>query len=308
MTDMERLLHYLDGKLRQHDPSPPRVSQWLARISAQARCIQLAACMGIDLRVASISPKVVAGLVSRAEELAEANPTLSASELFQLALKEYPQEELLCACRMPDVPPNQVEYVRVMDFVDFLAFYAPIKATSPAKLEQARRIYPDGTRLGFVKNEFRGTLPLVWVTTHEHLSSILNSKSDDPPATRVARRFGLDNPTNTFGLPPEYVAVKYPLDARIRGYKPTFLDQVWNRDHRFVSVHDDPNWGETLPVPPEAKGVPEHVHLSMLSGLTNSFILWHLGERMRLMPGQGMEVAEVALRRFVECSGEDSAS
>lgn len=278
MSDLNKLIDFLNEKLNDHDPSPPSVFKWLSRICAGERCIQLAACMGMDLLMSSISAPVVAGLVSRAEALAATNASLPASELFQLALSEHPQEELLCASPMPDGSDYEGEYVRVLDFLDFLDFYAPYKATNAAKLEQAYKIYPDGSPLGFVRTTWRGRLPVVWVTTNEQLNAVLELEAGDPPATRVARRFGLGNPTNTLLLEPEYVAIKYPPNAPIKGCKPTLLDQVWNTDHRFVSFYADPHWGETLPFPPDEYGVREQVHAAIPSGLTNSYTLWHLGE------------------------------
>jgi hypothetical protein len=306
MSDLAKLIQFLSEKLRDHDPSPPNISQWLARIGAHERCIQLAACMGMDLLKSSISVPLVAGLVSRAEALAVDYAALTASELFQISLSEHPQEELLCAYTMPDGSGYAGEYVRVLDFLDFLDFYAPYKATSAAKLEQARRRYPNGTPLGFVRSTWRGRLPVVWVTTNEQLRAVLEPEEGDPPATRVARRFGLGNPMNTLGLEPEYVAIKYPPNAPIKGCKPTFLDQVWNTDHRFVSFYADPHWGETLPFPPDENGVREQVHIAIPSGLTDSYTLWHLGKCV--IPGQSMDVSGVALRRFIEYLGGHPAS
>jgi len=302
MHDLDKLLQFLNEKLRDHDPAPPNVSQWLARIGAQARCIHLAACMGMDLLMSSISAPLVAQLVSCAEALAATHGDLTASGLFQIALDEHPQEKLLCAHPMPDGSGGEDEYVRVLDFVDFLTFYAPYKAAIAGKLEQAYRMYPDGTPLGFVRTTWQGRLRVVWVTTHKHLSTILDSGGEDPPATRIARRFGLGKPTNALGLPPGYIAVKYPLDTPVKCCKPTFLDQVWNTDHRFVSFNN-PTWGETLPFPPDRDGVPEQVHPSIPAGLTDSYTLQHLGECV--IPGQSTDVAAIALRRFIEYSGGD---
>lgn len=305
MNDLDKLVEFLNERLGDHDPSPPSVSKWLARISAQDRCIQLAACMGMDLLMDSLTAPVVAGLVSRAEALGDGHVTLTASELFQLALYEHPQESLLCSHATTEDSGYKAEYVRVLDFLDFLDFYAPYKATNVAKLQQAYKIYPDGTQLGFVQKTWSGRLPVVWVTTHDDLSSTIKPEGADLPGTRVARRFGLGNPTNTLGLTPEYVAVKYPVDAPVKGCKPTCLDQVWNTDHRFVSC-ESPNWGATLPYPPDQDGVRERVHLALNSGLSDSYTLQHLGKCV--VPEQTKEVAQIALRRFIEYPKRKSAS
>lgn len=298
MNNLDRLIEFLNVSLSKHADDPEVIGDWLERARNDGRCIQLAACMGVDLLSGVPIGPVIANLITTAHRLVASHDSLTASELFQLAMDGYPQDKLLCARAVTSLLPTST-YARVLDFVDFLDFYAPYKATSVAEMEKARRIYAEGASLGFVRATWRGRLPIVWVTDHNELESIMNSgPSDGLVAARVARRLGLNKPTNTFGLVPEYVAIKYPKNVPTPLFKPTLMDQVWNSEHRFVSSLD-PEWGEMLPLPPDTEGVSERVHPALEAGLTDEYTLHHMGQCLSLL--SNTDVADRALERFVEC-------
>ncbi len=289
---MNDIISFLDDALRVHDPDPPSVSRWLSSIGDSPRCQQLAACIGIDLLVGSILHETIAKIISQAER--NNTGVASASDAFQEALNHVPHANLLCTCVLESREPFNGKYYRVLDSLDFVTYYDPYRSASHKTHRKILQLYPDGMKLGFVTQPFRGALPIVWVTSDGEMNNLLSS--DGSSTTIAAHRLGLTQSSNSLGEPSQFFAIEYPSPPPMTGHKPTVFDQRWNATHRYVSSHRSSTWGVTLPIPPESTGANEHVHHELSSGLTDDFTLRHLG--IQPLPTEQTSVAQAAIERF----------
>lgn len=269
-ANLPRVKTYLSRALKPRVLNKARFITWLEDLFADDFGKVLAVNLYIDIKTRSLSPASVIDVLDRMATKAPTRTT--ARNRFYLCVEQECQPS--CLCRNPGRPPSLApgdQYARILPLVSMIDYYLraalSIAPNAEAEDEVRRKFYGTGarTRLGIVKNTWRGQMNNVWLTSLTLLLKSIEGLPDGEKGNEVRDRFGF------FGTDAgTLVYVAYPPDFD-DVFIPTSLD-AHSGCYFFVSPPPPrpPTWGLTCSLTSAKEGMEERVHLAF-DGLSDEY-------------------------------------